>query len=140
MLSVLNVKIGGSVESVFKVVVNRDYYSINNSLFVTTSFDYPDWFECKWTTLPKDNTTNFKRNYSIFNQHDQHDQHEKLILLILVCRDFEAKTANGTIQPMGTDTTTDRLCSISIVAPSDYQIEFACFSLDFNIELGVDFT
>ncbi len=78
MLSVLNVKIGGSIDYEFRViVVNSDYYSINNSLFVTTSFDYPDWFECKWTTLPKDNTTNFKRNYSIFN----HD-HEKLFLLI----------------------------------------------------------
>jgi hypothetical protein len=68
---VLNVKIGGSVEYGYEVVVNRDYYSKDNSLSVTASFDYPDWFEFKWTTLPKDNTTNFKRNCSIFNQHDQ---------------------------------------------------------------------
>jgi hypothetical protein len=115
--------------------VNSDYYSINNSLFVTTSFDYPDWFECKWTTLPKDNTTNFKRNYFIFN----HD-HEKLIQS-LVCRDFEAKTANGTIQPLGGYMAMgDRFCSITIVVPTDYQIEFTCFSHNFNINLGVDFT
>ncbi|EFX82426.1 hypothetical protein DAPPUDRAFT_316720 [Daphnia pulex] len=91
------------------ILVNDDYFSINNSLSVTASFDYPDWFECKWTTLPKDNTTNFK-----------------------LCRHFEAKTANGTIQPFGGYTTPDRICSISIVAPSDYQIEFSCSSLNFS--------
>ncbi|XP_046640603.1 uncharacterized protein LOC124326050 [Daphnia pulicaria] len=92
-----------------EVIVNRDYFSINNSLSVTASFDYPDWFECKWTTLPKDNTTNFK-----------------------LCRHAEAKTTNGIIQPLGGDTTPDRICSITIVAPSDYQIEFSCSSLNFS--------
>jgi hypothetical protein len=34
----------------------------------------------------------------------------------------------------------DRFCSITIVAPTDYQIEFTCLSYNFNINLGVDFT
>ncbi|EFX82425.1 hypothetical protein DAPPUDRAFT_241248 [Daphnia pulex] len=97
------------------VVLNRDYYSIDNSLSVKTTFDYPDWFECKWTTLPQDNTTNFK-----------------------LCRHADAKTANGKIEPLRGDTASKRSCFITIVAPSDHQIEMSCSSLNFSGYLSID--
>jgi hypothetical protein len=45
--------------------------------------------------------------------------------------------ANGLIQPLGGYSGLDRICSITIVAPSDHQIEISCSSVSFDINLGV---
>ena len=42
-------------------VLNRIYYSSGNNLTINAEFDYQDSIMCNWKTIPKEITTNNKR-------------------------------------------------------------------------------
>ncbi|XP_046633475.1 uncharacterized protein LOC124312933 isoform X3 [Daphnia pulicaria] len=100
----------GLPESVLpQPVPNRTYYSLENTLSLYSEFVGSDGFDCKWNTVPKENTTKF-----------------------YLCRHGQTSSANGTIQPIAGNSSLDtpRHCSFSIVAAPGYQIEFYCSAIN----------
>ncbi|XP_046460395.1 uncharacterized protein LOC124207133 isoform X2 [Daphnia pulex] len=102
----------GLPESVLpQPVANRTYYSLENTLSLYSEFVGSDGFDCKWNTVPKENTTKF-----------------------YLCRHGQTSSANGTIQPIAgnssSDTPRTRHCSFSIVAASGYHIYFYCSAIN----------
>jgi hypothetical protein len=56
----LNIQFIGLPESVLpQPVPNRTYYSLENTLSLYSEFVGSDGFDCKWNTVPKENTTKF---------------------------------------------------------------------------------
>jgi hypothetical protein len=56
----LNIQFIGLPESVLpQPVPNRTYYSLANTLSLYSEFVGSDGFDCKWNTVPKENTTKF---------------------------------------------------------------------------------
>lgn len=46
------------------LIVNRIFYATKeNKIGIYSTVGNRDWFECKWFTTPKKNTTDFKREF-----------------------------------------------------------------------------
>nr|CAH0111233.1 unnamed protein product [Daphnia galeata] len=96
-----------------KPVENRVYTSLKNQMFLY--FYRPviiDWFRCNWTMvpIPPSTMTDFR-----------------------LCRHGEARTADGTIQPLINDLTgPPRDCIFSIIAPVDQFLSISCSFANFT--------
>ncbi|EFX68613.1 hypothetical protein DAPPUDRAFT_329942 [Daphnia pulex] len=90
------------------VEANKPYFSTaENEVVIASNLGKGDWIDCKWTTLRRENKTNFK-----------------------LCRDGEATSAIGTITPTSDFKIHSIVCIFIIEAPADQRIEISCTDVD----------